>query len=250
MRSEAATAGAVEGAPEGIRHILVVDDDDRLRSLLARYLGENGYRVTGARDVADARAKLAGMDYDLLIVDVMLPGETGVELTRSLRATHDLPILMLTAMGEPEDRIVGLEAGADDYLAKPFEPRELLLRITTILRRSGPRAAPRPQEPSVLKLGAHRFDPDRGRLSRGGKTVRLTTAETELLRLFARSPEITLGRDLLCERLGADPGGRALDVQITRLRRKIEPVPRLPRYLITVWGEGYVLRPDREGDGA
>lgn len=246
MRSESAAAGAPESARDEARHILVVDDDDRLRTLIARYLGDKGYRVTSAKDAVDARAQLAGMAFDLMIVDVMMPGETGLELTRALRQTRDVPILMLTAMGEPEDRIAGLEAGVDDYLAKPFEPRELVLRIATILRRSGPRAPLAAPVPATLRLGAFRFDAGRDLLLRGNAPMRLTTTEASLLRVFAAAPGRTLGRDTLCREIGADPTGRALDVQITRLRRKIEPNPKEPRYLITVWGEGYVLRPDRE----
>jgi two-component system phosphate regulon response regulator OmpR len=247
MKSESAAAGMIGEAADEVRHILVVDDDDRLRALIARYLGDNGYRVTGAPDAADARAKLAGMAFDLIIVDVMMPGENGVALTRSLRETRDLPILMLTAMGEPEHRIVGLEAGADDYLPKPFEPRELLLRIATILRRTQPPSRVPEPAPARLRLGAYHFDPARGTLMRGEQPVRLTTAEASLLRIFAVAPGQTLSRDALCQEIGADPTGRALDAQITRLRRKLERKPKEPRYLITVWGEGYVLRPDPDG---
>ncbi len=247
MRSENAAAGGAEAAAEEARHILVVDDDDRLRGLIARYLGDRGYRVTGAKDAADARAKLAGMAFDLMVVDVMMPGENGIELTRALRETRDLPILMLTAMGESEDRIAGLEAGVDDYLAKPFEPRELVLRIATILRRAAPRALAAEPPASPLRLGALRFDRNRDLLLEGDAPVRLTTAEAGLLRIFAAAPGRTLGRDALCQEIGADPTGRALDVQIIRLRRKIEPNPKEPHYLITVWGEGYVLRPDSDG---
>lgn len=237
----------MDAAAEEARHILVVDDDDRLRTLIARYLGDRGYRVTGAKDAADARAKLAGMAFDLMVVDVMMPGENGIELTRALRETRDLPILMLTAMGESEDRIAGLEAGVDDYLAKPFEPRELVLRIATILRRAAPRALAAEPPASPLRLGALRFDRNRDLLLEGDAPIRLTTAEAGLLRIFAAAPGRTLGRDALCQEIGADPTGRALDVQIIRLRRKIEPNPKEPRYLITVWGEGYVLRPDSDG---
>ena len=225
----------------------MVDDDDRLRGLIARYLGDRGYRVTGAKDAADARAKLAGMAFDLMVVDVMMSGENGIELTRALRETRDLPILMLTAMGESEDRIAGLEAGVDDYLAKPFEPRELVLRIATILRRAAPRALAAEPPASPLRLGALRLDRNRDLLLEGDAPVRLTTAEAGLLRIFAAAPGRTLGRDALCQEIGADPTGRALDVQIIRLRRKIEPNPKEPHYLITVWGEGYVLRPDSDG---
>jgi two-component system phosphate regulon response regulator OmpR len=228
-------------------HLLVIDDDNRLRALLRRYLSEHGYRVTEATDAADARARLAGMTFDLLIVDVMMPGETGLALTRALRELHDLPILMLTAMGAPEERIAGLEAGADDYLAKPFEPRELLLRVATILRRTRnfkANAAAEPVQP--VRLGRFVFDPARAVLEDDAELLRLTSTEASLLCALAEAAEQTLKRATLCERAGLDVNGRALDVQITRLRRKIEPDPRRPRYLVTVWGEGYVLRPDRK----
>ncbi|MSO75150.1 MAG: response regulator transcription factor [Alphaproteobacteria bacterium] len=241
---EAARPSALGVDGEQARHILVVDDDDRLRKLLARYLGDKGYRVTGAKDATDARAKLAGMAFDLIVVDVMMPGESGIELTRAVRGTLDLPILMLTAMGEPDDRIAGLEAGVDDYLAKPFEPRELVLRIATILRRAAPRSHDAVPIASPLQLGTLRFDRGRNLLLDGDVPVRLTTAETSLLRIFAAAPGRTLGRDALCQEIGADPTGRALDVQIIRLRRKIEANPKEPRYLVTIWGEGYALHPD------
>ncbi len=244
MKSE---SGGAESADGEARHILVVDDDDRLRALIARYLGDQGYRVTGAKDAKDAKAKLAGMAFDLIVVDVMMPGQNGIELTRALRDTLDLPILMLTAMGEPEDRIAGLEAGVDDYLAKPFEPRELVLRIATILRRAAPRTPAIEPVASPLKLGSFRFDRNRDLLLNDDAPVRLTTAEAGLLRIFAAAPGRTLSRDALCEEIGADPTGRALDVQIIRLRRKIEANPKEPRYLVTVWGEGYALRPDPDG---
>ncbi|MSO69961.1 MAG: response regulator [Alphaproteobacteria bacterium] len=246
MRGENANTQGAEAAAEA-RHILVVDDDDRLRNLLARYLGDKGYRVTGAKDATDARAKLAGMAFDLIVVDVMMPGESGLELTRALRDTLDLPILMLTAMGEPDDRIAGLEAGVDDYLAKPFEPRELVLRIATILRRAQPRTPDGTQAAPLLRFGNLHFDRGRDLLLNGDAPVRLTTAETSLLRIFGAAPGRTLGRDALCREIGTEPTGRALDVQIIRLRRKIETNPKEPRYLVTVWGEGYALRPDPDG---
>lgn len=223
-------------------HIMVVDDDDRLRKLLRRYLNENGYRVTTAQSAADAEAKLRGLAFDLLVLDVMMPGENGVDLTRRLRQRLSVPILLLTAMGEAEDRILGLESGADDYLTKPFEPRELLLRIATILRRT--RAVPSPVIDTPVKIGAYEFHPARGELTQDGESVRLTHTEAQLLALFASQPGVTLSREELCRQSGIDSGGRAIDVQITRLRRKIEPDPRTPRYLCTVWGAGYTLRPD------
>ncbi len=221
-------------------HILVVDDDDRLRDLLRRYLGEYGFRVSTASSAAEARAALSGLDFDLLVLDLMMPGETGLELTEDLRRGNNsakaLPILLLTAMGAAEDRIAGLEVGADDYLAKPFEPRELVLRIEAILRRGGPKA----EEVAQVSFGACSFDIERGELLRDGETVRLTSGEIELLRLFARSPGVTVGRaELLAQ---SDVGNvRAVDVQITRLRRKIEDDPKEPRHLCTVWGQGYVF---------
>ncbi len=221
------------GAPA---HLLVVDDDTRLRALLQRYLSASGFRVTTASDAAEARAKLAAMSFDLLIVDVMMPGELGTDLLASLRRSNQVPVLMLTAMGEAGDRIKGLQSGADDYLAKPFEPQELVLRIGAILRRAhAPAAGTRP-----VRFGDFVFDADRGELLRAGASVRLTAGETALLRVLARNPGMTVARAALAESAGAG-AGRAVDVQITRLRRKIEGDPKTPRHLQTVWGQGYVL---------
>jgi len=220
-------------------HILVVDDDTRLRELLQKYLIENGFRVTTACDANDARARLAGLSFDLIVLDVMMPGEDGFSLTAALRQTLKTPILLLTARGEPEDRITGLERGADDYLGKPFEPRELVLRISSLLRRvPGPVAEP------IVRLGAHAFDIERRMLTRDDRVVRLTSAEASLLRTLARQPGVTLSRDNLIEQSRIVGNARTVDVQVTRLRRKIEPDPRAPRYLQTVRGEGYVLEPD------
>lgn len=221
-------------------HILVVDDDDRLRKLLHKFLSDNGFMVATACDAADARAKLAGFEFDLMVLDLMMPGESGLDFAADLRTRSALPILMLTAMSETEDRITGLEHGADDYLAKPFEPRELLLRINSILRRL-PQRAPAAAE---VRLGAAVFDPAAGRLTRGGRPVRLTEVETALLSALAERPGDILTREELIERTGTEGGGRAIDVQVTRLRRKIEDDPKLPRYLHTVRGKGYSLRPD------
>mgnify|MGYP001560206445 CR=1 FL=1 len=221
------------GAPA---HLLVVDDDTRLRALLQRYLSASGFRVTTAGDAAEARAKLASMSFDLLIVDVMMPGELGTDLLASLRRSNQVPVLMLTAMGEAGDRIKGLESGADDYLAKPFEPQELVLRIGAILRRArAPAAGTRP-----VRFGDFMFDVDKGELLRAGAPVRLTAGETSLLRVLARNPGVTVARAALAESAGGGTG-RAIDVQITRLRRKIEGDPKTPRHLQTVWGQGYVL---------
>ncbi len=221
-------------------HILVVDDDRRLRELLSRYLSENGFRVTTAEHAAAARARLGGLDFDLLIVDVMMPGETGLELTQSLRTTSEVPILMLTAMGEASGRIAGLERGADDYLAKPFEPRELVLRIRRILARSRDKQA----SGGTVRFGECVFDAAREQLTRGGQTVHLTTTEANLLRTLAHHAGEVLSREELSRISGESGSDRAIDVQVTRLRRKVERDPRLPQYLCTVRGRGYVLRTD------
>jgi len=217
-------------------HILVVDDDSRLRELLRRYLSENDFIVSVANGADEARKLLAGITFDLLVVDVMMPGEDGLSLTQSIRQNGNIPILLLTARGEVEDRIAGLERGADDYLVKPFEPRELVLRIEAILRRGGPKQ----EEIAVATFGTCSFHMERGELTRDGTAVRLTSGEMEMLRLFARNPGVTVGRaELLAQ---ADAGNvRAVDVQITRLRRKIEEDPKEPRHLCTVWGQGYVF---------
>ncbi|MFM2044737.1 MAG: transcriptional regulatory protein OmpR [Pseudomonadota bacterium] len=228
---------------DDLPHILVVDDDTRLRDALRRYLSQNGLLATTAADAADARAKLAALEADLIVLDVMMPGEDGLSLTRSLRAeasARRVPILLLTARGEPDDRIAGLEAGADDYLAKPFEPRELLLRIQSILRRV-PRPAPPPAE---VRVGRWIFDPTREELRTGGEVVKLTSSETSLLRVLAAAPGTVFSREELVDRAGVDGNARTIDVQVTRLRRKLEEDARLPRHLQTVRGEGYVLRPD------
>ena len=225
------------------RHLLVVDDDDRIRDLLKQYLAKQGFRVSAARDGAAARRMLEALDFDLAVFDVMMPGEDGFSLTRWLRARQGppgrTPVLMLTARGLAEDRIEGLKTGADDYLPKPFEPEELLLRIEAILRRG---AMARPAA-SVLSLGACSFDPARGELVCDGEPVRLTEAEVALLRRLARSPHEAVDR-LELARETVDPSGRAVDVQVTRLRRKIEADPKAPRYLQTVRGVGYMLAPD------
>src|SRR5580658_4980687 len=220
-------------------HLLVVDDDARLR----RYLSDSGFRVTGAADALEARAQLASFAFDLLVLDVMMPGESGLDLTRSLRAEqgHDLPVLMLTARGAPEDRIAGFEAGADDYLPKPFEPRELVLRIKALLRRSpGPPSAPS----GPVRIGAASFDLERGELTGPDGPIRLTGGEAALLTALAGRPGEILSREDIAAALGTDDAGeRAVDVQVTRLRRKIEADPREPRFLHTVRGRGYVLKP-------
>jgi len=230
-----------------IPHILVVDDDDRLRELLRKYLSDNGFIVLSATDAGNARAKLASLAFDLIILDLMMPGESGLDFAADLRTTSDVPILMLTAMGEAQDRIRGLENGADDYLTKPFEPRELLLRVNNILKRV-PQRADQDEAPCIITMGAASFDVERGVLKVDDRPVRLTTVEVQLLKVLAERPGEPLTRDDLIERTGAgadvNSGGRAVDVQVTRLRRKIEADPKLPRYLQTVRGKGYVLMPD------
>ena len=222
-------------------HVLVVDDDTRLRTLLRKFLSESGYMVTAAADAAEARRHLAALQFDLLVIDVMMPGEDGLALTAFIRTRSKVPILMLTAMGEAADRIRGLESGVDDYMAKPFEPKELVLRIGSILRRAPPAEVSANLE---LRFGECRYDLARQRLTREGAIVRLTSSESELLKILTQNLGQPVDRAALglVGEDGANP--RTVDVQITRLRRKLEPDPRQPRYLQTVRGTGYLLRPD------
>ena len=221
-------------------HLLVVDDDKRIRELLKRYLGESGFRVSVAADAAEARRLLEGMDFDLLIVDVMMPGESGVSLTKSLRETRDLPILMLTALSETDNRIDGLSAGADDYLSKPFDPRELNLRINNILKRSKETIVPLVE---TVSFGGFSFHMHRRELKLDQKLVRLTERELDMLIAFAARPRETIARDALAAD-GSEISERTIDVQINRLRRKIELDPANPIYLQTVRGIGYRLMAD------
>ncbi len=223
-------------------HLLLVDDDARLRGLLSRFLGEQGFRVTTAENAADARDKLRFLEFDLMILDVMMPGETGLSLTEDLRAERApaMPILLLTARGAPEDVVAGFEAGADDYLGKPFDPRVLLVRIRAMLRR----ATPPPSPAGPLQLGDAVFDAARAELVTPTGRIRLTGAELSLLVAFAARPHEILSREALATALEMDEASeRAIDVQVTRLRRKIEPDPREPRFLHTVRGKGYILKP-------
>lgn len=224
-------------------HILVVDDDARLRALLQRFLTEQGFRVSTAENAATARAALADMAFDLLVLDVMMPGESGLELTAALRAEgQEVPILMLTARGAPDDRIAGLEQGVDDYLAKPFDPRELALRIRTILRRATP-APTAPQSLAPMQIGNRWFDIERAELRGPDGIIRLTGGEAALMQALARRAGEILSREDIGEALGTpDAGERAIDVQVTRLRRKVEPDPREPRFIQTIRHRGYVLR--------
>ena len=226
-----------------------MDDDERIRTLLQKFLNRNGFMASGARDAAHARRLRDGLSFDLIVLDVMMPGEDGLSLCRAIREDSATPILLLPAKGESEDRIAGLEAGADDYLAKPFEPKELLLRINAILRRM-----PTPEDedgaPQVLHLGPIRYDIERGEMWQGQDPVRLTATEAALMRIFAHQPGEAITRSNLVSLLNRDKVGgdpvqeRAVDVQITRLRRKIEVNPKQPRYLQTVRGAGYMLATD------
>jgi two-component system phosphate regulon response regulator OmpR len=221
-------------------HLLVVDDDSRIRMLLTRFLGAQGFRVTAAASAAEARRHLSVIAFDLLILDVMMPGESGLELTRAIRESSDVPILMLTARSEAADRIRGLELGADDYLPKPFEPRELLLRITNILKRG---SVPPVPDVAFVRFGPFTFHRARGELKRGQQTVRITDRERELLSVFAGRPGETVHRHELLS-AGDASGERTVDVQINRLRRKIEADPSNPVHLQTVRGVGYRLLVD------
>jgi two-component system phosphate regulon response regulator OmpR len=227
-------------------HILIVDDDERIRGLLQQFLIKSGFLVTSARDAEHARRILSGLEFDLIVLDVMMPGEDGISLCRDLRQRISTPILLLTARAETSDRIAGLEAGADDYLGKPFEPKELLLRIAAILRRS-PASEPAIVRPKVIHFGAVRYDVERGEMWRGEALVRLTSTESQLMKIFTANLSEPVSRAHLVSELGhsgSQTQERAVDVQITRLRRKIEDDPRQPRYLQTVRGAGYMLAPD------
>lgn len=224
-------------------HILVVDDDTRLRELLKSFLSRNDFRVSTAASAAEARQRLGSFDFDLIVLDVMMPGETGLAFAAELRRTDDVPILMLTAMVDTKDRIAGLETGVDDYLGKPFEPRELLLRIQSVLRRGRPAAlaATPAGELHQVPFGPYQFDLDLGELTQKGKRIPLTDAEIALMRAFTSRVGEVLSRETLCKTVGSGVNERAIDVQVTRLRRKIEPDPSFPRYLRTVRGQGYRL---------
>lgn len=225
-----------EPLPDDAPHVLVVDDDQKIRELLARYLCEHGFRVTTAENVPTARAALRGLSFDIALLDVMMPGETGMDLARDLKATRSMPICMLTARAEPEHRIEGLEAGVDDYIPKPFEPRELLLRLKNILRRG---QMPNGQREEV-RMGEFVFHIGRGELRRDDETIKLTERERDLLRQFALRSGFPIQRHELAndDSTGSE---RAIDVQINRLRRKIEQDPSNPVYLQTVRGKGYIL---------
>lgn len=219
--------------------MLVVDDDTRLRELLKSFLNRNGFRVSTAANAAAAQQQLEALDFDLIVLDVMMPGQSGLEFAGKLRKTSTVPILMLTARGDPKDRIAGLETGVDDYLAKPFEPRELLLRIQSVLRRGRPVTAT--EAPNRVAFGPMVFDLALGELTQNGKRIPLTDAEIALLRALGTQLGEVLSREALCKSVGGGTNERAIDVQVTRLRRKIEPDPGFPQYLRTVRGQGYRL---------
>jgi two-component system, OmpR family, phosphate regulon response regulator OmpR len=229
-----------EPLPDNAPHILIVDDDVRISALLGRYLQENGFRVTQACDAASARAHMRGLAFDLVILDVMMPGEDGLSLARALKQISDIPICMLTARAETQDRIIGLEIGVDDYIAKPFEPRELLLRLQNILKRGRGGSGTLRDE---VKMGDYIFSIGRGELKSSTETVKLTERERDLLRIFAQRPNLPIARHELSndDTTGSE---RAIDVQINRLRRKIELDPANPVYLQTVRGKGYILHTD------
>ena len=229
-----------EQPPDDAPHILVVDDDQRIRDLLSRYLTENGFRVTSAGDAESARSSMRGLSFDLIILDITMPGESGLSLARGLKQVSNVPICMLTARSETDDRIIGLEIGVDDYVAKPFEPRELLLRLQNILRRGRTPASGSRDE---IRMGTFTFQISRGELKRGDEAIRLTERERDLLRQFAQRAGMPIARHELSpdESTGSE---RAIDVQINRLRRKIENDPANPVYLQTVRGKGYILYTD------
>lgn len=229
----------IKSINEDAPHLLVVDDDDRIRALLKRYLSEHGFRTSIAGNAEEARSLMAAVDFDLLILDVMMPGESGFDLTASVRGASNVPILLLTARGLPEDRIEGLERGADDYLSKPFEPRELLLRINALLRR----ARPVPISRQELSFGECTFSVGRGELRRNGELIKLTAGEAALLKALAQKPGEPISRQALADQTSTAME-RSVDVQVTRLRKKIEEDPRTPIYLQTVRGVGYVLLSD------
>jgi two-component system, OmpR family, phosphate regulon response regulator OmpR len=237
METPATEPAAAPVVPDDAAHLLLVDDDSRLRDLLSRFLQREGYRVTTAKDAGDARAKLDGLTFDLLILDVMMPGQSGFELAKSVRETSQVPILMLTARAETEHRITGLEIGADDYVAKPYDPRELSLRVASILKRAQPAAAP-PAE--SVRFGPFVFHIARGELRRSDELIHLTDREKDILRLLAATPGQTVPR-LALAGAGAAAGERAVDVQVNRLRRKIEVDPANPLFLQAVRGIGYRL---------
>ena len=237
------SAGDDAAAADEPAHVLVVEDDPGLLTLLKRYLSEEGFFVATAGNAADAKEQMGRFSFDLIVMDVMMPGQNGLELTQEIRTTSAIPILLLTARGEPEDRIMGFEHGADDYVPKPFEPRELVLRMQSVLRRASAPALQSPAANTIMRLGTFVYDTARGLLYQGETQIRLTSGEHALLRVLAATPHQPVSREDLAERCEIN-SARAVDVQITRLRRKIEREPREPHYIQTVRGTGYMLVPE------
>jgi len=227
-------------------HLLVVDDDEETRDLLSLYLGQQGFHVAAVEDGKAMDAWLAGNSTDLVILDLMLPGEDGLSIARRLQSDYKLPIVMISARGEELDRIVGLEVGADDYLPKPFNPRELLARIRAVLRRSAPAAEPAPKRDTSIMFSEFRFDGASRVLYRGSEEVDLSRAEFDLLQVFVHRPNRVLSRDVIMDCLcggDRDPFDRSIDVRVARLRHKIEEDPADPKLIRTVWGVGYQFTP-------
>lgn len=231
----------MSGADNSFQHILVIDDDERLRLLLRRFLEESDFRVTDVGSAADARKALAGIIFDLIIVDIMMPGETGLEFLSDIRKDNKVPALFLTAMAETEHRIAGLESGADDYMSKPFEPRELVLRIRSILARAVTRPG---KTDSTISFGPYSFDRNTGILMHTSGRIHITTAEQKLMTSFAATPDTVMSRDDIAAAMDSSMRGRSIDVAVARLRAKIEPDPRYPVYLQTVRNKGWLLRTD------
>ena len=232
---------------QSFQHILIIDDDERLRLLLRRFLEESDFRVTDVGSAADARKMLSGIIFDLIIVDIMMPGETGLEFLADIREHNKVPALFLTAMAETEHRIAGLESGADDYMSKPFEPRELVLRIRSILAR----AATRPgRTETSISFGPYSFNRNTGILMHPSGRIHITTAEQKLLASFATTPDRVLSRDDIATAMDSSMRGRSIDVAVARLRAKIEPDPRYPVYLQTVRNKGWLLRTDGAAGGS
>ena len=227
------------------QHILVIDDDDRLRLLLRRFLEESGFRVTDVGSAGAARQALDSLVFDVLVVDIMMPGETGLELLADIRASNPVPALCLTAMSETEHRITGLEAGADDYMSKPFEPRELVLRIKSILARS---SRGEPSKVQLVSFGPYNFDLASGILMHSSGRIHMTSSEQRLMHRFASAPDRVLSRDDIAEAMNSSMRGRSIDVAVARLRAKIEPDPRFPVYLQTMRNRGWLLRTDTPPD--
>jgi DNA-binding response OmpR family regulator len=231
---------------EGLQ-LLLVDDDPGIRELLCRYFAEQGFKVAAVENGQLMDEWLAGNVADLVILDLMLPGEDGLSLARRLRSDHKLPIIMISARGEEVDRIVGLEVGADDYLPKPFNPRELLARIRAVLRRNWPTGSPEEEAGTTYSFGPFRFEPQKRALYRDNSELDLSRAEFELLQVFVDHPNRVLSRDFIMECLSGndrDPFDRSIDVRVTRLRHKIEDDPAQPRLVRTVWGTGYQFTPE------